>query len=657
MSGVINVLAPPIVFINEIHYDNTGSDSLEGIEIAGPAGIDLGCYELVLYNGNGNTVYNTISLSGTIPNESCGYGALWFPILQLQNGSPDGMALYDACNMAVLQFLSYEGTITAADGPALGMTSTDIVVDEPGSTPGGFSLQLQGSGTTYADFTWAGPDSNTYGQINTGQDFGPLCIITSLDTSLCEGGSAIVSASISGGTPPYTYFWNSLGNSSSHTVSPSTTTIYTVYASDSLNLISATKTITISVWPNPTTTTSADTSICEGSAINITGTASNGTPPYSYQWNNSLPDSGSHTVSPTVTTIYTVTASDAVGCASASDSIVITVNPSPVIDISSLVIDSSSCGNSDGNITGLSVSNGTVPYTYQWEDGNSTVVGTAIDLTNVPAGNYSFTVIDSNNCSASSNTFSISDAGAPIITASPDTSICEGDSTVISVTVTGGVSPYTYLWDNGLPGFSSNTVAPTVTTTYNVVVVDNVGCQSGYDSVNVKLDPIPLAGFTSAANGLNAVFTNTSTGGAIYHWDFGDGNTEADPNPSHNYSSEGNYTVCLTVTSSEGCIASLCKTITINSTGILTLNEVIESTIYPNPSNDGIINLQINHDFDLSEATITIYNTAGKILNVEDYSVTAFPYKIDLSGQPNGVYYIRVSGNKAVIIKKFTIIQ
>ena len=144
------------IFVNELHYDNTGSDSLEGIEIAGEAGIELGCYELVLYNGNGNTVYNTVSLSGTIPNQSCGYGTIWFPISGIQNGAPDGFALYDTCNMAVLQFLSYEGTITAADGPAQDMTSTDIGIDESSGTPGEFSLQLQGSGTTYSDFSWSG---------------------------------------------------------------------------------------------------------------------------------------------------------------------------------------------------------------------------------------------------------------------------------------------------------------------------------------------------------------------------------------------------------------------------------------------------------------------------------------------------------------------
>jgi hypothetical protein len=62
------------VFINEIHYDNTEGDTGEAIEVAGRAGTDLSGWRLVLYNGNGGAVYDTIDLSGAIPDEqdSCG---------------------------------------------------------------------------------------------------------------------------------------------------------------------------------------------------------------------------------------------------------------------------------------------------------------------------------------------------------------------------------------------------------------------------------------------------------------------------------------------------------------------------------------------------------------------------------------------------------
>ena len=66
------------VFINEIHYDNEGTDVGEFIEIAGPAGTDLAGWSIVLYNGVNGLTYNTTALSGIIPNQQNGFGTLWF---------------------------------------------------------------------------------------------------------------------------------------------------------------------------------------------------------------------------------------------------------------------------------------------------------------------------------------------------------------------------------------------------------------------------------------------------------------------------------------------------------------------------------------------------------------------------------------------------
>ncbi|NUQ83926.1 MAG: ExeM/NucH family extracellular endonuclease [Anaerolineales bacterium] len=160
------------VFINEIHYDNTGTDAGEAIEIAGPAGTNLTGWSIVLYNGSGGATYDTDMLSGTIPNQQGGYGTvvLTYPSNGIQNGAPDGLALVDASN-TVVQFLSYEGSFTAVGGAANGMTSTDIGISQTGSEPVGSSLQLTGSGATYGDFTWAATTANTFGSPNTGQTF------------------------------------------------------------------------------------------------------------------------------------------------------------------------------------------------------------------------------------------------------------------------------------------------------------------------------------------------------------------------------------------------------------------------------------------------------------------------------------------------------
>ena len=157
------------IFINEIHYDNTGADADEGVEIAGPAGTDLTGWRVRLYNGTDGTAYGVIVLSGNIPDNCNGYGALWFPETGVQNGSPDGLALVDDTG-GVLQFISYEGTILATSHEAIGLTSTDIGQIEDSSTPVGYSMQLVGIGSEYSDFTWAASAPSSHDSCNPGEE-------------------------------------------------------------------------------------------------------------------------------------------------------------------------------------------------------------------------------------------------------------------------------------------------------------------------------------------------------------------------------------------------------------------------------------------------------------------------------------------------------
>ncbi len=162
-------------WINEIHYDNSGADTGEFVEIAGPAGLSLSDWDIVAYNGSGGASYKTTGLSGTIPDQDEGFGTLAFSISGLQNGGPDGLALVDD-EGTVIQFLSYEGSFTATDGPADTMTSTNIGVSETGSTPAGHSLRLSGTnGCDYTDFTWQSPAADSDGSVNTGQSFSSSC--------------------------------------------------------------------------------------------------------------------------------------------------------------------------------------------------------------------------------------------------------------------------------------------------------------------------------------------------------------------------------------------------------------------------------------------------------------------------------------------------
>lgn len=160
--------APIVPWINELHYDNNSADLDEGVEVGGPAGMDLLGWSVVYYNATNGAAYLETILEGVFPNEQNGVGARWFPQPGLQNGSPDGFALVDPFDDVVV-LLSYEGVFVAQDGPAAGMTSIDIVASEPDTTAAGMSLQLSGSGSAYSDFTWQPPSPSSPGSLNANQ--------------------------------------------------------------------------------------------------------------------------------------------------------------------------------------------------------------------------------------------------------------------------------------------------------------------------------------------------------------------------------------------------------------------------------------------------------------------------------------------------------
>uniref|UniRef100_UPI00066D583F Ig-like domain-containing protein n=2 Tax=Stenotrophomonas TaxID=40323 RepID=UPI00066D583F len=165
------------VFINELHYDDStaAGDVGEAIEVVATAGEDLSGYRLYLYNGS-NPSAATVYANNPVPAGTaagCGSASIAvvnYPTNGLQNGPNDGIALVDASGK-VVQFLSYEGAITASGGPAAGMTSQNIPVAETNSTAPGTSLQLTGNGSQYAHFTWAESAKQTFGSCNNGQTF------------------------------------------------------------------------------------------------------------------------------------------------------------------------------------------------------------------------------------------------------------------------------------------------------------------------------------------------------------------------------------------------------------------------------------------------------------------------------------------------------
>ncbi len=158
-------------WINEFHYDNTGGDQNEFVEVVieNAGNYTLSDFQLNLYNGGNNSSYSSQTLDQFTEGNTVGGFTIYTYEIPMQNGSPDGLSLSYGGTLISGQFLSYEGSFTASGGPADGVVSTDIGVSEPGSTPVGLSLQLSGTGSQYSDFSWQSPAAATPGTLNNNQ--------------------------------------------------------------------------------------------------------------------------------------------------------------------------------------------------------------------------------------------------------------------------------------------------------------------------------------------------------------------------------------------------------------------------------------------------------------------------------------------------------
>ncbi|MBA4073082.1 MAG: hypothetical protein C0497_14830, partial [Gemmatimonas sp.] len=213
-TTTVTVEAPPPtvlpdVVVSELHYDNDGDDVNEGFEIEGPAGTSVNGWSIVLYNQTGGVSYSTVPLTGTISAQCDGRGTLSFPKAAIQNGPSDGWALVAPDNR-VVEFRSYEGTLTATNGPAVGLTSTDIGVSESSTASTTRSLQRARNGV------WYGPYPSSMGSCNPAEPPPPILNISfsgrnSSDPALPVGFQDQLFATLRDGTVPQatTITWSS----------------------------------------------------------------------------------------------------------------------------------------------------------------------------------------------------------------------------------------------------------------------------------------------------------------------------------------------------------------------------------------------------------------------------------------------------------------
>ena len=364
---------------------------------------------------------------------------------------------------------------------------------------------------------------------------------------ICVGQSTNLNGYAVGGKPAYTYSWShGLGTGQTKSVSPATTTTYTVTATDA-NGCTATDAVMIMVNPAPTVDAGANQILCPGKCTDLTATASGGTSPYTYTWDKGLGTGQTKNVCPSVTTTYTVTVTDAKGC-TATDAVTVTVNPNILVTITKI---DAKCGILNGSAT-ANPTGGTQPYTYKWSNGPTTQINS-----NIGPGTYTVTVTDSKGCTATAST-AIINIGGPSLDAGVDKSICIGSNANLTANATGGTTPYTYVWDNGLGTGQNKTVSPTVTTTYSVTVTDANGCTAA-DQVKVIVFPNPMVTINKndAKCGISngSATANPSGGTSPYSYNWSNGSTTQ----SISNLSAGNYGV--TVTDSKGCTATASTTI------------------------------------------------------------------------------------------------
>lgn len=345
------------------------------------------------------------------------------------------------------------------------------------------------------------------------------------DVTICPGSSTTLSAG--GGV---SYSWNNgLGTGNNLSVSPASTTTYTVTGTDAGGCV-GTDNITVNLAALPTVNAGPDQTICTGSSVTLSGSGAN-----TYSWNYGVTNGIAFT--PLTTTTYTVTGTSLQGCTNTDQVTVtissgITVNAGPDVTICS------------GTSTTLTASGAT---TYSWAPGGQTTASITIN----PSSTTTYTVTGTSaGCTASDNVTVTITSGAPI-NAGPDVSICTGGSTTL--TASGGV---TYSWDNGLGSGNNLSVSPASTTTYTVTGTDAGGCVgtnnlvvtvNSLPSVNAGLDQTICPGTSVTLNG---------SGAANYSWDNGvlDG-------IAFTPSTTTSYTV--TGTSATGCMATDQVTITL----------------------------------------------------------------------------------------------
>ncbi len=381
-----------------------------------------------------------------------------------------------------------------------------------------------------------------------------ICQGTSITPITYTIGGAATGASVSGLPTGVTGSYNAGVFTISGTPSVSGNFSYTVTTSGgSCGTVSLSG--TINVAPTPSITIPNSGNLCVGSTLNLSPSSggiwtSNNTSIATVTNGGVVTGIGAGTTNLTFTNSST-------GCSSLLASGGITVNALPTANSSSVVVSPpSSCGGTDGSISGIS-STGAATLTYSW---NSTPSQTTQNLNNVGAGSYTLTITDGNSCAVTSGPYSISDPTPPTpptLSLTPGAT-CEGGSATL--TVDSPISGATYTWSgpNGYTNTGTSITITPLTTNHSGsydVSTSLSGCTSGNAAaaVNLTVNPLPYVDITtplivscdnpivnldgSNSDQTNSNFTWTTAAGGAF---IGAGNTDTETT-----STPGSYTLTV----------------------------------------------------------------------------------------------------------------
>jgi gliding motility-associated-like protein len=376
----------------------------------------------------------------------------------------------------------------------------------------------------------------------------------------CKGNSTgTASVTVSGGTVAYTYSWTggTVGaGQGTNAVSGLAVGTYTCNVTDAHSCISS-QTITITEPASSlSSATGASANIaCKGSSTGSASvSASGGTPIYTYSWTGGTIGAGQGTVTASglAAGTYTCSITDSKGCPTSQ---VITLTQ-PATGLSSVPAASTNiaCFGGTGGSASVTVSGGTIAYTYSWTGGTIGAGQGTNAASGLAAGTYTCSITDAKGCPSSQVVTLTQPAQA--LTATPNAPVdvaCKGGSTgVASVAVTGGTSAYIYSWTGGTigSGQGTNTAGGLAAGTYTCTVTDAHSCSTSQtitiaqpaSSLAISASSLTPTGCGAAA-GTATVTVSGGTGADTYTWSPVPGGGQG-TNTATGLSA-GNYTVII----------------------------------------------------------------------------------------------------------------